>query len=55
VTAVLHRLQSHTLRQRLLRVAGDQVMFQSLATLAARCESLPVFQETRTPFFTPGV
>ena len=26
-------------------------MFQSLATLAARCESLPAFQETRVPFF----
>ena len=37
-----------------LRVAEDQVMFQSLATLAARCESLPVFQETRMPFFTPA-
>jgi glutathione S-transferase len=37
-----------------LRVAEDRVMFQSLATLAARCESLPVFQETRTPFFTPS-
>jgi hypothetical protein len=29
-------------------------MFQSLATLAARCESLPEFHETRTPFFTPS-
>jgi glutathione S-transferase len=37
-----------------LRVASDQVMFQSLATLANRCESLPAFQETRTPFFTPA-
>jgi glutathione S-transferase len=37
-----------------LHVAEDQVMFQSLATLAARCESLPVFQETRTPYFTPS-
>lgn len=37
-----------------LRVAEDRVMFQSLAMLAARCESLPVFQETRTPFFTPS-
>jgi len=37
-----------------LRVAEDRVMFQSLATLAGRCESLPVFQETRTPFFTPS-
>ena len=37
-----------------LRVAADQVMFQSLATLAARCESLPAFQETRAPFFVPN-
>jgi glutathione S-transferase len=37
-----------------LRVAWDAVMFQSLATLAARCESLPAFQETRTPFFVPS-
>lgn len=37
-----------------LRVASDAVMFQSLATLAARCESLPAFQETRTPFFAPS-
>jgi glutathione S-transferase len=36
-----------------LRVAADPVMFQSLSTLAARCESMPVFQETRTPFFVP--
>ncbi len=37
-----------------LRVASDAVMFQSLAILAARCESLPVFQETRVPFFVPN-
>ena len=37
-----------------LRIASDAVMFQSLATLAARCESLPVFQETRVPFFVPN-
>jgi glutathione S-transferase len=37
-----------------LRVAADPVMFQSLATLAARCESLPAFQETRVPFFVPN-
>jgi glutathione S-transferase len=37
-----------------LRVARDAVMFQSLATLAARCEALPAFVETRTPFFVPG-
>jgi glutathione S-transferase len=36
-----------------LRVADDAVMFQSLATLAARCEAMPVFQETRVPFFVP--
>ena len=29
-------------------------MFRSLAMLAARCEALPVFQETRVPFFTPS-
>jgi hypothetical protein len=29
-------------------------MFQSLATLASRCESMPVFQETRVPFFAPN-
>jgi len=37
-----------------LRVAADPVMFQSIATLAARCESLPAFQETRVPFFVPN-
>jgi len=37
-----------------LRVAADPVVFQSLATLAARCESLPVFQETRVPFLIPN-
>jgi len=36
-----------------LRVAADAVMFHSLATLAARCEAMPAFAETRTPFFTP--
>jgi len=36
-----------------LRVASDVVMFQSLATLAARCEALPAFSETRLPFFAP--
>lgn len=37
-----------------LRVAADAVMFQSLAVLAGRCEALPAFQETRTPFFVPN-
>ena len=37
-----------------LRVAADHVMFESLATLAARCESLPAFQETHVPFFPPN-
>jgi hypothetical protein len=37
-----------------LRVAADSVVFQSLGTLAARCEALPVFQETRAPFFVPN-
>jgi glutathione S-transferase len=37
-----------------LRVAEDRAMFPSLVALAARCESLPVFQETRTPFFVPN-
>jgi glutathione S-transferase len=37
-----------------LRVAADAVMFQSLATLASRCEAMPAFQETRVPFFTPN-
>lgn len=36
-----------------LRVAADPVMYQSLGTLAARCESLPVFLETRVPFLQP--
>src|SRR6478735_5121512 len=34
-----------------LRIAADPVVFQSLGTLAARCEALPVFQGTRVPFF----
>jgi glutathione S-transferase len=37
-----------------LRIAADPVVFQSLGTLAARCESLPVFQETRVPFVIPN-
>jgi glutathione S-transferase len=37
-----------------LKVAADPVVFQSLGMLAARCESLPVFQETRTPFLMPN-
>jgi len=37
-----------------LRIAADPVVFQSLGTLAARCEALPVFQETRVPFFLPA-
>jgi glutathione S-transferase len=37
-----------------LRVAADAVMFHSLATLAARCEAMPAFQETRVPFFVPN-
>ncbi len=37
-----------------LRVGADAVRFQSLATLAARCEAMPAFQETRTPFFVPN-
>ena len=37
-----------------LKVAADPVVFQSLGVLAARCESMPVFQETRVPFFPPN-
>jgi hypothetical protein len=37
-----------------LRVADDEVMFRSLAMLAARCEALPPFQQTRVPFFVPA-
>ena len=37
-----------------LKVAADPVVFQSLGTLATRCESLPVFQETRVPFLAPN-
>jgi glutathione S-transferase len=37
-----------------LRVAADPVMFASLSTLAARCESLPAFQETRERFAAPN-
>lgn len=37
-----------------LRVASDRVMYGSLAVLAARCESLPPFQETRTQFLVPS-
>jgi glutathione S-transferase len=36
-----------------LKVADDPVLFQSLGMLAARCESMPAFQETRAPFFVP--
>jgi glutathione S-transferase len=37
-----------------LRIAADRVMYASLATLAARCESLPAFQETRLAFHPPA-
>lgn len=37
-----------------LKIASDPVVYQSLGTLAARCESLPVFQETREPFLIPN-
>ena len=37
-----------------LRVAADPVVFQSLGMLAARCESMPVFQETRVTFLAPN-
>ena len=37
-----------------LRVGQDAMMFQSLAALVTRCESLPAFQETRVPFFVPN-
>lgn len=37
-----------------LRVAEDRALLTSLGALASRCESLPVFQETRTPFFVPN-
>ena len=37
-----------------LRVASDPVVYQSLGVLAARCESLPVFQETRVAFHAPA-
>lgn len=36
-----------------LRVAADSVMFHSLATLAARCEAMPAFIDTRVPFHPP--
>jgi len=37
-----------------LKVAEDAVMFQSLSTLASRCEAIPAFQETRVPYFVPS-
>lgn len=36
-----------------LRVASDVAMLQSLATLAARCEAMPAFSETRLSFHAP--
>jgi glutathione S-transferase len=36
-----------------LKVAADHVMFESLALLAARCESLPAFQDTHEAFLAP--
>jgi glutathione S-transferase len=36
-----------------LRVASDAVMFPALSMLASRCEAMPAFSDTRTPFFTP--
>ncbi len=37
-----------------LGVASDAAMFRSLAMLAARCEAMPEFSETRQPFSAPG-
>jgi glutathione S-transferase len=37
-----------------LHVARDHVMFESLSMLAARCESLPAFQDTRERFAPPS-
>lgn len=37
-----------------LGVASDAAMFRSLAMLAARCEAMPAFSETRQPFSAPG-
>jgi glutathione S-transferase len=37
-----------------LRVAEDEVMFESLSTLAKRCESLPAFQGTHVPHTAPN-
>jgi glutathione S-transferase len=37
-----------------LGVAEDPVMFQSLSTLARRCESLPAFLDTRVPHTAPA-
>ncbi len=37
-----------------LRVAADRALLNSLSGMVARCELLPAFQETRTPFFTPS-
>src|SRR3982751_6291848 len=37
-----------------LRIAADAIMYQSLAPLARRCESLPAFQETHVSFFVPN-
>lgn len=36
-----------------LRIAADPAMFQSLGTLAARCEAMPAFAETRLTFQPP--
>jgi glutathione S-transferase len=37
-----------------LGVADDPVMFQSLSTLARRCEAMPAFQDTRVPHTAPA-
>jgi hypothetical protein len=36
-----------------LRVGSDRVMYESLSVLAARCESLPAFQDTHERFSAP--
>jgi glutathione S-transferase len=36
-----------------LKVATDPVVYQSLGTLASRCESMPAVQETREPIVVP--
>jgi glutathione S-transferase len=48
VTCVFALLSDTVLRE------GGAAAYPAIGALAARCEELPPFRETRTPFFVPS-